>query len=163
MATSTTLLSLAEFQELPDNGMLHELSEGELIEMPPPKYAHSHVAHRFYEVLIERVTQQGRGKLLIEAGFQLSMDPPTVRQPDLAFVTLARLPDPAAEAWIPGGPELAIEVVSPSDTAEDLNRRVQQYLAAGTGASVDGLSPHTASPHPPRGPSHCRTSGERHP
>ena len=38
MATSTTLLSLAEFQDLPDNGMRHELSEGELIEMPPPKY-----------------------------------------------------------------------------------------------------------------------------
>ena len=53
MATSTTLLSLAEFQDLPDNGMRHELSEGELIEMPPPKYLHSHVAHRFFEVLLE--------------------------------------------------------------------------------------------------------------
>ena len=134
MATSTTLLSLAEFQDLPDNGMRHELSEGELIEMPPPKYLHSHVAHRFFEVLLEAARTQARNRLFVEAGYRLSSDPPTVRQPDVSFVNLERLAATPHDDWIEGVPELAIEVVSPSDTAEDLNRKIGQYLAAGASA-----------------------------
>jgi hypothetical protein len=49
MVTSTTLLSLAEFQSLPDNGMFHELSEGELVETPPPEYTVSEVRSRIAE------------------------------------------------------------------------------------------------------------------
>ena len=146
MATSTTLLSFAEFQGLPDNGTLYELSEGELVEMPPPKYLHSHVAHRFFEVLAEVVREQGNGKLFIEAGYRLSMDPPTVRQPDVSFVSLDRLPHPPTEDWIPGAPELAIEVVSPSDAAEDLNRKINQYLAAGA-VKVWAAYPRTRQVH----------------
>ena len=134
MATSTTLLSLAEFQDLPDNGMRHELSEGELIEMPPPKYLHSHVAHRFFEVLLGAARTQTRGRPFVEAGCRLSSDPPTVRQPDVSFVNLERLSATPEDDWIEGAPELAIEVVSPSDTAEDLNRKIGQHLAAGASA-----------------------------
>ncbi len=43
MATKT-LLTLEEFERLPENGMLHELSEGELIEAVHPKLRHSLIA-----------------------------------------------------------------------------------------------------------------------
>ena len=64
----------------------------------------------------------------------MSSDPPTVRQPDVSFVNLERLAATPQDDWIDGAPELAIAVVSPSDTAEDLNRKIGQYLAAGASA-----------------------------
>ena len=79
-------LTVGEFQELPDNGMHQELSEGELIEMPPPKFRHSWVVEQVRLALAGPVYARRLGRLLSDAGFVLSRDPDTVRAPDLAFV-----------------------------------------------------------------------------
>ncbi|MGV3720965.1 MAG: Uma2 family endonuclease [Actinomycetota bacterium] len=55
-----------------------------------------------------------------------------VRKPDVSFIRRGRLP----EERIPDGhvliaPDLAVEVVSPNDTAYELDTKVQEYLAAG--------------------------------
>ena len=63
--------------------------------------------------------------------FVLAEDPPTVRAPDIAFVSKERLPDPA-----PGfgrlAPDLAVEVISPSNSAAGIQGKVLDYLDAGT-------------------------------
>lgn len=69
-----------------------------------------------------------------------------MRQPDVSFISLDRLPHLPAEDYISGAPDLAIEVVSPSDTAEDLNRKINQYLAAG-GVKVWAAYPRTRQIH----------------
>src|SRR5690606_22613063 len=79
---------------------------------------------------------QGLGEVYVEAGFLLSEDPPIVRQPDLAFLTLdqaARMPD---EGYLQGAPAIAFEVVSPSESASDLEIKIRQYLASGSLAVV---------------------------
>jgi Uma2 family endonuclease len=56
----------------------------------------------------------------------------TVRKPDVSFVARGRLPNeepPEGEIRIP--PDLAVEVVSPNDTVYELDRKVEEYLAAG--------------------------------
>ena len=131
MATSTTLLSLAEFQDLPDNGMRNELSEGELIEMPPPKHLHSQAAHAFLFRLYEAAKQYTQFSVRSEAAYLLSRNPPTVRASDVSVLRTERVAGTPADGYIPGAPELAIEVISPSDTAEDLMHKIQQYLEAG--------------------------------
>lgn len=52
--------------------------------------------------------------------------------PDVAFISRARQPEPCYEAYNPNAPDLAIEVVSPTDQPSDVTDKVANYLAAGT-------------------------------
>ena len=68
----------------------------------------------------------------METGYQLS--PETVRIPDVSFVPADRMREIDLDRRIQGAPALAIEVVSPTDLAEELTQKVKQYLAAGAKA-----------------------------
>jgi Uma2 family endonuclease len=125
-----TLLSLEEFERLPDNGMRHELNKGDLVEMPPPKSRHAITAARIAEVLRRQVSEES-GYILVEAGYQLSVSPPTIRQPDVSYLTARRVDQTPEDAYFEGAPDLAIEIVSPGNSAADLEEKIQQYLAAG--------------------------------
>jgi len=66
-------------------------------------------------------------------GFLLSRDPDTVRAPSIAFLRSARLPDPLPdETFWPGAPDLAVEVVSPTDRSGEIDKKVKAWLDAGT-------------------------------
>jgi Uma2 family endonuclease len=67
-----------------------------------------------------------------ETGFILATDPATVRAPDVGFVAKAHLSGPIPQKYFPLAPDLAVEVVSPSDTAQDIRERVRDFLKAGT-------------------------------
>lgn len=67
-----------------------------------------------------------------ETGFLLTRDPDTVRAPDAAFVSQARLPETGVPVgYFPGAPDLAVEVVSPGDTAGEVEEKVQMWLTHG--------------------------------
>ena len=70
--------------------------------------------------------------VMFEAGYKLSDNPPTWIQPDVSVITRQRAAVPALDGYFHGGPELAIEVISPSDTARDMNRKIDLLLASGT-------------------------------
>ena len=127
-----TLMSLEEYERLPDEGVQHELDEGELVTMPPPKYWHSRIARIIGRALDRFVEPRELGEVLIEAGFLLHPDPLTIRQPDVAFVRAERTRKPDLEGYLEGAPDLAVEIASPSDSMADLDRKVEQYLAAGS-------------------------------
>jgi Uma2 family endonuclease len=68
-----------------------------------------------------------------ETGFILARNPDTVRAPDAAFVGAARIPPSGLpEGYFPGAPDLAAEVVSPNDTASEVQAKVADYLSAGS-------------------------------
>ncbi len=128
-----TLVTLEQFEQLPvQEGILRELDEGELIVMSPGRPRHNRVRERIAHRLIHVVEERGLGEIFVETEFQLSPD--TVRIPDVALVTADRVKQIDPDRPIEGAPALAIEVVSPTDLAEDLARKVDQYLAAGTQA-----------------------------
>jgi Uma2 family endonuclease len=126
--TPKTLLSVEEFAALPDDGMKHELNEGELMVMPPPKPRHGNCQARLTAALVEFVTSQGVGSVFTESGYRLT--PHTVRGPNVSFVRTSRLQDP--DEYFDGAPDLAVEIVSPGDDASDLREKIRQYLGAGT-------------------------------
>src|SRR6266404_330076 len=123
MATTTNLLSWEAFERLPDDGMHHEVIDGELIALPPPMFGHTKIAKRIYHALLA-LEEHGIGKVYGEAGFKLSEEPATWVQPDVSFITAQR--DHAAQyaAYFTAAPELAIEVASPSESAPDLERKI---------------------------------------
>ncbi len=140
-----TLLSFDEFMALPDDGNRHELNQGELVVMPPPSTLHDLCAAKIMLPLSVWVAERKLGMVLANAGYVLFRQPErTVRQPDVSFVSRERLAASREAVLIEGAPELAIEVVSPSDSAEDLNVKVRQYLEAG-GKEVWVFYPKTRS------------------
>ena len=66
-----------------------------------------------------------------EAGFIIERDPDTVRAPDVAFVRRDRIPGTVPREFFPGPPDIAVEVLSPSDSASDVHEKAEQWLGSG--------------------------------
>ena len=91
--TETELLTLEEYERMPDeDGYSLELAAGRLVREPRPGARHGVIVGDLFRVLDSFVRKRGLGRVLIEAGFLLAEDPPTVRGPDVAFISVERLP-----------------------------------------------------------------------
>src|SRR5690606_7113021 len=66
-----------------------------------------------------------------ETGFLIEQNPDTVLAPDVAFIRADRIPSPAPRGFFPGAPDLAVEVLSPSDSASGVLEKVQTWLDSG--------------------------------
>lgn len=139
-------LTLAEFSQLPRNGERHEMNAGELIRMPPAKSLHSRIARTLFKLLETALESSRRSEAFAEAGYVLSRSPLTIRQPDVSVLSKERIRSTGADDYFEGAPELAVEIVSPSDSAEDLQIKVDQYLATGA-KQVWILYPKTRTVH----------------
>ena len=129
MATTTHLLTWKEFEQLPDEHL--EILEGELITVPPPKSGHSLISENAAD-LLRPLKANGAGRVLCEAGYKLSEDPASWIQPDVSFLKMERIRATKPNDHFLGAPELAVEVVSPSETADTLNRKIDLLLAGGS-------------------------------
>jgi Uma2 family endonuclease len=126
-------LTLADFEALPeDDNYRTELSRGWLMREPRPGGEHGCVSGNLHYLLRSFVSAHGLGRVLIETGFRISEKPPTVRGPDVAFIATSRLPAEVPIGFWTLAPDLAIEVVSPSDRPNDIGLKVVDYLEAGT-------------------------------
>jgi Uma2 family endonuclease len=112
-----------------------ELSEGVLIEMSPAGGKHGGLAAMLNFRVFLFVQEHDLGFVTAaETGFILFKNPDgkdTARAPDVGFVTKARLPEGLPEGYIPVAPDLAIEVVSPNDSAEDIESKINDYMRYG--------------------------------
>jgi Uma2 family endonuclease len=134
MATTTTnLLTWEAFEQLPDDGMHHEIIEGELITLPPPKSGHSKVAMQILQAFFA-IQERAGCRAFAEAGYKLSDDPPTWIQPDVSLIRKERVQVTDPEGYFLDAPGLAVEVVSPSESAADVDRKVELMLTHGSKA-----------------------------
>lgn len=118
---------------MPDDGFRYELVEGELIRMAPAGAEHGEVTVKITGPLFMHVAANDLGTVYAaETGFKLHSDPDTVRAPDVAFVIKARvrLAGTTKGYWV-GAPDLAVEVVSPGDTVQEVEEKVRKWLEAG--------------------------------
>jgi Uma2 family endonuclease len=127
------VITLAEFIALPDGDPYRlELAAGRVVREPAPGFRHGRVASRLSRILWEAAGQGGHGEVFFDMGFLLVRDPPTVRIPDVAFVSATRLAEHATEEVFLGtAPDLAVEVLSPSNSASEIQRKAFEYLDAG--------------------------------
>ncbi len=133
MAEQRTLLTAEEFFWLYSHKEGdYELVRGEVIEMAPPGGIHGSTASNIVYFLQAYNRQHQIGRVVVETGFCLQCRPDTVRGPDVAFVRQERVPpEGMPRAYFQGPPDLAVEVVSPSDTAAELETKVYEYLNSG--------------------------------
>jgi Uma2 family endonuclease len=128
-------ITMAEFMAMPEepDGSLVEVVRGRLVREPPPAPLHGRVQAMLAHSLLRWTERTHAGVVLTHAGFALEHDPLTVRGPDVAFVSHARVPEAAYEGgYWQLAPDLAVEVLSPWNTKSGIAEKVQTYFAAGT-------------------------------
>lgn len=128
---TTKLMTAQDLFTLGDSGDNCELIRGVLIELPPPSFGHGRIMANLARLLGSFVKEHRLGRLVAgDAGFVLQHDPDTVLGPDLAFVTVDHMPDDETTySNVP--PDLAVEIVSPSNSAAEIDRQIAIYLGAG--------------------------------
>jgi Uma2 family endonuclease len=134
-AIASALMTADELLQMPHDGRRYELVKGELKEMSPAGPQHGRIANNIAFLITQHVREKNLGAVYAaETGFKLREKPDTVRAADAAFVTKSRIP---AEGEPPGywaiAPDLVVEVVSPSDSAQAIQAKVAEWLAAGCG------------------------------
>lgn len=135
MSTATLLLTADDLWNLPHDGNLHELVKGELLTMPPPGFEHGTIGSKLHARMYFHAESLQLGTVVGEAGFILEHDPDTVRAPDVAFVGNAKLQQfGIPKKYFPTAPDIAVEVISPSDIYVEVDEKVEQWLNAGAQA-----------------------------
>jgi Uma2 family endonuclease len=131
---ATTRITADELFELPDDGKHYELVRGVLRVGEPPGAQHGSVGMTIGALLFNHVRLHGLGVVFTaETGFLLARDPDTVRAPDAAFVRSSRIPPGGpGPQYFEGAPDLAVEVIAPSDTLYEVEEKVAEYLEAGS-------------------------------
>jgi Uma2 family endonuclease len=129
MTTTTRHITAEEFFAMGDIGRA-ELIDGEVLHMSPSGAEHGNVALNIAALLRQFVMKQNLGRVFAaETGFKLATS--RVRAPDVAFVSAARLAGGIPSTFFDGAPDLAVEVVSPSDTWPQVTEKVDDWLANG--------------------------------
>lgn len=147
VATGSQLTTAAEFIQLPRSMGRYELVRGQLRAMTSPGHVHGRVAARIGARLFMFVEANQLGVVYAaETGFRLERDPDTVRAPDAAFVSSARLSEilVPSEGYLQGAPDLLVEVLSPSDRPRQVEEKTANWLACGCRAVII-LDPATSS------------------
>jgi Uma2 family endonuclease len=110
----------------------YELVRGVPRICEPPGGIHGRLAARIAARLTEHVERDGLGTVLVETGYVLRTRPDTVRGPDVSFINRARLPpERIPDRFIPGAPDLAIEILSPDARWSEIEETLADYFAAG--------------------------------
>jgi Uma2 family endonuclease len=127
------LMTAEEAFRLPATNRRFELRKGVYRDMSPAGGEHGVIANNIAFVLSGHVRRHRLGLVLAaETGFILARNPDTVRAPDVAFIAAHRIPaEGVPTGYWPGAPDLAVEVVSPSDAPDDIQEKIEQYFGAG--------------------------------
>jgi Uma2 family endonuclease len=144
MCATRRMMSAEELERLPDDGYRHELVNGELTTMTPSGFEHGAVVGNLTAALATHVKSKNLGVVVgAETGFRLTSKPDTVRAPDIAFIRRDRLAaSRRPTTFWPGPPDLAVEVLSPSDVPLEVEEKVATWIGAGASAVwvVDPMS-----------------------
>jgi Uma2 family endonuclease len=130
MATKA-LMSAVEFAEMDtDETERYELVEGELVLLSSGNPLHAEI-RGLVELLLRLYFRANTiGRVLSEMDCRLSDD--TVRCPDVSVLLGAKSKGfDWKKAPLPFAPDIAVEVLSPSERVADVHRKALQYLAAG--------------------------------
>ena len=133
----TTRMTAEDLWALPED-QRGELIRGEMTPVTPVGNPHWKIVAKVIYALEHFVREHRLGDVGAAGGFLLERDPDVVLAPDAAFVRAGRLSDDQT-GFMPLAPDLAVEVISPSNSAPEMSRRVLKEKLAhirDTGADI---------------------------
>ncbi len=136
MTTTLQRSTASELFEMRDDGFRYELVRGELRRMSPAGTEHGAIVFNLSGLLAPHIKANNLGQGFgAETGFKIASDPDTVRAADIAFVRRERIPETGIpKNFWPLATDLAVEVLSPGDTYEEVEEKVEDWLGAGVRA-----------------------------
>lgn len=136
MSTPTQTMTAEQLLKLPRGEFRYELVKGELRTMSPTGGEHGRVTGRITVRLGSYIENNDLGVYFgAETGFKIASDPDTVRAPGFSFISHGRIPEGGiTKKFISGAPDLAVEVLSPGDSYNEVLTKVGEWLTAGTRA-----------------------------
>ena len=129
----TALLTADDLLRLYSEGVRGELIRGVLCETMPTGLRHGKIVSRLVIRLGVFIEPKRLGTIVTsDSGVLVERDPDTVREPDIAFTSVERMPlgddlDTYAEAI----PDLVVEVVSPNDKPPEVREKARMWLSHG--------------------------------
>jgi Uma2 family endonuclease len=128
-ATTTRLMTFAEFEELPDEiCRRHELRHGELVAMPLPVHRHVWLQYRIRKLLETRSPESDIIENLMR--FRLTPDH-EYWVADIAYMPRAKWDRIDLKGYLDCAPDLVVEILPPSNTAAEMNDRKKTFLESG--------------------------------
>ncbi len=131
MAIQQPPITVDEFwevvSELPDDRQ-YELIEGIITEMPPSSTENSMIAMLIGHLLLMFIRKNNIAGVVLGADGGYVLSSGNVRVPDVSYISADRYHPKRIE----GGPDLAVEIISPSETSNRIIQKIQQYFDAGT-------------------------------
>ena len=135
MVTASDLMTWEEFLALPDDGMERELNRGILVEKhwQPRDRRHGACAARICTAFSvwQNARVDDRSEVVSRAGFRLSRNPDTLVSLDIAYVNAEVAVQDRDLDFFTGPPVLAVEILSPWDTQEAIDEKIDIYLKTG--------------------------------
>jgi Uma2 family endonuclease len=111
----------------------YEIVDGQEVELPPMSAFESEISSRLLREMGNAADNMNRGRAVMEMLFRFAPYRQQ-RRPDTAYVSFQRWPKnrrvPRQNAWAVI-PELVAEIVSPSDIADALIDKVNEYFGSG--------------------------------
>jgi Uma2 family endonuclease len=130
-AETSRVYTAEDLLTMPD-GDRFEIIDGELKERVM-SYLSSYIAARLIVLLSRWIDLGHPGRVAgSDGGFTIfSWAPGDLRMPDVSYISTARLPRIPRTGWVSVPPEFAVEVVSPTDLASDVQKKADDYIRAG--------------------------------
>lgn len=123
------LLTVENYKILPENGPRHQLIEGDLYMAPAPNRYHQDISRNLEYILVDYLEETPIGKLY-DAPFDVYLDQHNVFQPDIVFISNARL-SILTDAGAEGAPDFVVEILSPKTARLDRDNKRRVYASSG--------------------------------
>jgi Uma2 family endonuclease len=128
MDISRIRMTNAQYMAMPDDGKRYELHDGVLIEMPSPTMLHGWIVSMLLYALMNYVYGQKLGYVFGD-NLDYILNEGIIYRPDVSFVAATRVP--ILPDYLHEAPDIAVEVLSPSNTASEMNYKTNAYFQYG--------------------------------
>ena len=137
MSTSTQVLTFEQWSHLPETKQRYEIVDGVMYMPPPPTWNHQRIQQRINMALSRFIETRGIGEVTAApVDILVRRDPLRTRQPDILYLSNTKLPgdslqDTEGIQFLEIAPDLAIEVLSPSNTPAYMELKLHDYQTIG--------------------------------
>ena len=134
MSTQKTLLTADEFYDFCcQNEGRYELERGIIVEKDGPAKPKTRMALNIASAMFLFVHHNSLGRVRVETGYYIETNPDSQRDPDVTFLTAARVSgEDNGTLTYPAPPGIAVQIVSTSSVTAEMEPKVKEYLAAGS-------------------------------
>ena len=127
--SSAVRYTYQDLQSIPWEVRRHEILDGKLYVTPSPRIAHQQVVGNLMLLMVPLARRHGLGEIIPAVSVHVHDE--LVFEPDLTFVRADRIAIADPKSHVHGVPDLAVEVLSPSNRSYDQNLKRLHYMECG--------------------------------